>query len=250
MKYFYLVIILVFLFVACSQNSENQNNKSEEAQLDSSFNAFLANFRPVVLPLRQDSIRLPLDKKNFIKDYFLRNFLSNDKTSNIEGYLIEYADAMQDEAPWNFAWYDLQFPVNENIIAIIYHTYKQVSVSNGGTYQSMIATFDKTGKMIQCTEIAEQTIYLSANTLSNEQEGYTTFSSIRATTNTRYDIDKNLIISILQTKNEEVYQEIQDTQDSTLLAKNKDTTFTKQGKAPEIIQKQYKILASGKISKV
>ncbi|MCU0390909.1 MAG: hypothetical protein MUE81_07310, partial [Thermoflexibacter sp.] len=143
-----------------------------------------------------------------------------------------------------------QFPVNENIIAIIYHTYKQVSVSNGGTYQSMIATFDKTGTMIQCIEIAEQTIYLSTNILSNEQEGYTTFSSVRATTKTRYDIDKNLIISILQTKNEEAYQEIQDTQDSTLLAKNKDTTFTKQGKAPEIIQKQYKILASGKISKV
>ena len=250
MKYLFLVALNICIFLGCSpkQNADNESVKNTNVSVDSSFNAFLSNFKVVQLPYSQDSIQPPAaDKKTFIKDYFLRNFLKNDKISNVDCYMVEYANTMQDENPWNFAWYGVQFPVNKEITAIIYHTYKQISASNGGTYQSMLATFDNNRQMIDCKEVAEQTIYQSSNLITNEKEEYATFSSVYATTKTKYQIDKSMIISISQTKIEEVYQEIQDTKDSTLLAKNQDSTFTKQIKSPVVEKKELKILANGKI---
>jgi hypothetical protein len=238
----------VYVLLACGQSSKNKT-ATDIPVVDSSFTAFMTNFETATLPLKVDSIRLsPIDKSRFIKDYFLRNFLANDKTSNIEGYMTEYTNAMQYESPWNFAWYDSQFSINEVVTAIIYHTYKQISASNGGTYQSMLATFGKDGKMIQCVEIGEQSIYQATNLIANEAEDYSTFSSVFATVKTIYTINRDLRIHILQTKEETYFQEIQDTNDSTLLVKNQDSTFTKQIKTPEVIKKVYRILKNGKIS--
>lgn len=252
MKHFLRFTLLIGVIYSCGQNQniDNQANGSEVSKIDSSFTAFLANFKVVSLPYRQDSISLPaMDKKAFIKDYFLRNFLANDKTSNVEGYLIEYTNAMNDESPWNFAWYDCQFAVNEQITAVVYHTYKQISASNGGTYQSMLATFDKAGKMISNIEIGEQSIYQSTNMITNEAEEYSAFTSVFATVKTQSEVSKDLKINILKIKNEEINQEIQDTKDSTLLAKNNDSAFAKQVKTPELVKEMYQITASGKIIK-
>ncbi len=257
MKKLSFLILLISAIYGCGQKQtvDNQATEGEVSQTDSSFTAFLANFKTVSLPYRQDSTSIPaLGKKVFIKDYFLRNFLANDKISNVEGYLAEYTNAMNDESPWNFAWYDCQFAVNEQITAIVYHTYKQISASNGGSYQSMLATFDKSGKMVSNIEIAEQSIYQSSNLIANEAEEYSTFSSVYATVRTEYEISKDskanvFKISILQMKNEEINQEIQDTSDSTLLAKNSDPTFAKQVKTPELVKKTYQIAANGEIIK-
>jgi hypothetical protein len=200
-KLFLGCLILVFLCFCEGKNTTSHTKKTKtlsKTTIDSSYFAFLEQFQSARLPYQEDSITLPdMQKKSFLEDYFLRKFLYKDTISGLHDYLTEYKQSRQDAKPWHFAWVGKQFTVGKQITAVIYYTYNQFSASNGGLYQTMLATFDKAGHLRDYAEIGVQSIYQS--TIEEKQ--------VYATVKTSFKITETFKVDIKKTETEEVNQQ-------------------------------------------